>query len=202
MKNNRELKKTERQLRFERDRTSLRENGYTERDCTFGMGQANLAMFFTILPVSAILIVLYIWLVRSVKISFAEWIVLAVGIIVSVPVHEFLHAIAWGMVNGGFCNVRLGFDCKTFTPYCACTAPMSRAKYLFGVLLPYIVLGIIPAVVCLVFAKLWLLLFSLCNIFMAGGDTAVAYFVVRRAGRGAILLDHPERTGFFAFTKN
>ncbi len=58
-------------------------------------------------------------------------------LIVGVPFHELLHALVFGaFARGGYKSVKFGFEPKTRTPYCHCTAPIRVAYYRFGALLP------------------------------------------------------------------
>ena len=131
------------QERFENTCESLQAQGYTARDRTFS-GAGGAAMLATVLPVSALFVALYAILARSVASVWQGWVMLAAGIVCSVPVHELLHALGWAAVNRSLRCVRLGFDRRTCTPYCACSAPMQRGKYLVGALFPGFCWGSCP----------------------------------------------------------
>ena len=201
-KRERERKKAERMARFLHTCEDFAARGYTARDCTFSTGAVPAVAYFTFLPMAALWIGLYAWLVRTVEFSWTASAITAVTAISSIPVHELLHAFGWAVVNRSFRCVRLGFDAKTLTPYCACFVPMSRGKYLTGCLAPYVVLGILPCVFALAFANAWLLAFGVFGIIAACGDTAIAYSVLRKTRKGTLLLDHPERAGCYAFSRN
>ena len=186
------------QERFENTCKSLQTQGYTARDRTFS-GAGGAAMLATVLPVSALFVALYAILARSVASVWQGWVMLAAGIVFSVPVHELLHALGWAAVNRSLRCVRLGFDRRTCTPYCACSAPMQRGKYLVGALFPWLLLGIVPAALSVALKNICLLLFALVNVVFAGADTAVALRAM--TGRANLLLDHYERAGFYAFSK-
>lgn len=186
------------QERFENTCESLQAQGYTARDRTLS-GAGGSAMLATVLPVSALFVALYAILARSVASVWQGWVMLAAGIVCSVPVHELLHALGWAAVNRSLRCVRLGFDRRTCTPYCACSAPMQRGKYLVGVLFPWLLLGIVPAALSVALKNICLLIFALVNVVFAGADTAVALRAT--TCRANLLLDHYERAGFYAFSK-
>ena len=195
------MKIEERLRRFELCGEQFKAQGYAVRDCTFAIGRGTAVMLLTALPFAVVAVILYIFLTDAYLVLWSEWLIFIVAVIVGIPMHELLHALGWAAVNRSFKGIRLGFQRNTLTPYCACSIPMNRMKYVFGVLLPFGVLGLLSSVFSIIFAKFWLLLFALCNIFMAGGDTAVTFKALFYAPKGALLLDHPERAGFFAFYK-
>ena len=94
-------------------------------------------------------------------------------------------------------GIRFGVMREFLTPYCACEAPMHSAAYVCGTLAPFVFLGLGLSAAGIAAGYWALLCAGVINIFCAGADILVS---VRALG-GGVLLDHPERCGFYRFRK-
>ena len=182
-------------------REELLAAGYAERDCSFSMKTANVWGLLAGLLLAALIVALYYLCADFAFLSatvYPDFIVLAVLLIASVPLHELLHALGWGAATLSFKGIRFGIA-GLLNPYCHCSRPMRRAQYLFGVLLPLLLLGVVFALVGILTGFFVFLAVALFNAIAAGADILVAF----RASftRCAFVLDHPERCGFLAYTK-
>lgn len=194
---------TERLRRFSQSVEELREKGYEAKDATFGIVAANVYGLLAALPFAAAAIALFVLFAPSVRgifpFLFGDLFLLAGLALASIPVHEGLHALAWGAVNRSFDGIRFGVMKEVFTPYCACEVPMQRGKYVTGAAAPFVLLGIgfSAAGIC---TGYWVLLAAgVFNVFCAGADILVCFKALSH--RAERLLDHPQKCGFFAFTK-
>lgn len=117
-----------------------------------------------------------------------------------IVVHELLHGLAW-MLGGQlpFSKMKFGFQVKTFTPYAHCTVPIPKSAYVFGTLIPLIVLGVMPFLVSLVNGNGWVLLFGVLFTFAASGDLLIVW-LIRSAPFDALVEDHPENAGCYVYT--
>ncbi len=93
-----------------------------------------------------------------------------------VVAHELLHGISWAFFcKNGFRSIRFGFMWKSLTPYCHCKEPLSLNPYLFGALVPGLVLGLFPAVFSLFNGSQVWLHWGLIFILSAGGDLLISW---------------------------
>jgi hypothetical protein len=187
---------------FEKRRQELAEQGYTEHIGVISFLRANIMAFVTAGPPALLLFVLYMlrWGIFSDQLTLNESILFLLLMIVSIPVHELLHGLAWSLrCREGWKSIYVGVMWSKLTPFCNCMEPLNRRSYLFGALAPLAVLGILPGCVSLLVESPLLLLFSAYNILAAGGDTTIALML--RKYKGALFLDHPTDCGFAAFRK-
>ena len=119
--------------------------------------------------------------------------------VVGIVVHELIHGITWAcFAPSGWRSISFGVIWKMLTPYCHCNEPMRPRPYIIGALMPLIVLGIIPAVICLISGSLFLLLWSIIFIAAAGGDIWMAWLLTKESP-DCTVLDHPSEAGFYVF---
>ena len=115
-------------------------------------------------------------------------ILMAVGIVV----HELIHGITFAcFAPSGWRSISFGIMWKMATPYCHCNEPLHPRPYIVAALMPLIVLGIIPAVICLVIGSFYLLLWS-------GGDIWMAWLMTKESP-DCTVLDHPSEAGYYVF---
>lgn len=191
----------QRRADFEARRAELLAAGYSERERVITIKQASLYALATAGPVALLCLLLYFFRWGfSFNISLPWLALFCGGMLLSIPLHEALHGLAWGLCcQNGFKSIRFGFMREYLTPYCHCREPLSFAAYLLGGLTPFVLLGLS------LFALAWakgnglLLALALFNIIAAGGDTTVACMLLPH--RRAVLLDHPAECGFVAFER-
>lgn len=194
-----ELRKAE----CERIQAELEQQGYVREDATITVMKANLMVFLTSLPVCIVLAVLF-GLLSSGTPDFSKLHGLAflIPLLLSVPVHEFLHGLGWlPSCKNGWKSIRFGFMLSSLTPYCNCKEAMGVGRYYAGLLLPFTVLGLLPSAAAVVTGSFALLGFGLLNILLAGGDLAIALVIRKYLGEQALLLDHPSACGCLAFLR-
>ena len=75
---------------------------------------------------------------------------------------------------------------------------MHPRPYIVAALMPLIVLGLIPAVICLVIGSFYLLLWSIVFIAAAGGDIWMAWLMTKERP-DCTVLDHPTEAGYYVF---
>ena len=120
----------------------------------------------------------------------------AVGIVL----HELIHGFAWMFAGKlSFKQMKFGFQVKTITPYAHCTVAIKKSAYVFGTVMPAIVLGIIPFFVSLVNGNGWIFLFSVLFTFAAVGDFLIIW-LIRSVPWNALVEDHPENAGCYVYT--
>lgn len=188
---------------YEAQRNKYLEEGYEEKQETISVVKANVMALVTAGPFAlagAILWFIYkreyqYWGIRGMVIFWVMFLLLIV-------VHEMLHGAGWSIfAKKRWKSMYFGVMWDSLTPYCHCKEPLRPGAYLFGGLLPFLVLGIGMYIAAWVSGNdiVWAL--SLINILSAGGDTTLMCMLVKYLGKDVVILDHPTECGFIAFRK-
>ena len=109
-------------------------------------------------------------------------------------VHEIIHAIVWSKHT----DVKFDFIFKSLFRLCYCENAIKMKKYIIGLIIPSIILGIIPAVAGMVLGNKAIFLFGLIMI-AAGGDDFFAVYVLRKANKESWIKDMKSRIGFIVY---
>jgi len=126
-------------------------------------------------------------------------IVVLVGMFVGIAVHELIHGLTWAFfAKKGWKSISFGVIWKMLTPYCHCDEPMVKRSYMWGAMMPCIVLGILPSIVALFIGCLPLMAFGIFFIAAAAGDIWMAWLLSKEKP-GCLVLDHPSEAGFYVF---
>lgn len=165
------------------------------------MAQANVYAIVATLPLILPLFLLYVGVWQGLNwdgSAFSTLFLLAVFLL-SVVVHELIHAFTWRWAAGlSAAEVQLGFQWRTLTPYAHAKVPMPASAYRLGTVMPGLVLGVLPAVAALLLGQSGLFLFGLLSIFSAGGDLTILWLL--RSVKGTQLVeDHPTQAGCFVW---
>ena len=158
-----ELRKAE----CERITAELEQQGYVRKNATISILKANLMMLVTSLPVCILLGLLYA-LVNVVRreTAFSDFsgIVFWLAMLISIPVHEFLHGLGWvSSCKNGWKSIRFGVMWSSLTPYCNCKEPMDVKSYFRGLLMPFAVLGLLPSIIAIAVGNVILLAIGLVH---------------------------------------
>lgn len=193
--------RAERLSRFESECEALRAQGYALRDRTLPPRRAGALGILAAAPFALAVFVGGLFLPDKLFLLtgnlFADAALFVVLLFASIPAHEGLHALGWAAVCGTFRGIRFGM--AEGSPYCACGRPLPRGRYLFGALLPLVLLGLGLSTAGLCLRAVPLFTLGAFNILCAGGDILVA---ARAAASPGLLLDHPEQCGFYQFFKD
>ena len=115
-----------------------------------------------------------------------------------------MHGLSWSIFTPRhFKDVEFGVMRSSLTPYCACTVPLKRSQYIFGALMPMVVVGIIPLILGLVIASPGLLLLGIAMTDAAAGDLMIVRNVLgfKEAGKEVVYMDHPTEAGGEVFVR-
>jgi hypothetical protein len=184
-------------------REKLIAENYEEKICTISIPKANIMAFLTAGPFAALFIVLFAFFAPEKDWSgFLQFFLVLAVCVVSIAVHELLHGAGWVL----FCknkhkSINFGVMWKYLTPYCHCSEPLTVAQYYVGLLMPFLILGIIPSAISVFTGNVVLLFYGTLFILCAGGDTTVGFIMTKFIGKNAVILDHPSECGFVAFVK-
>jgi hypothetical protein len=186
---------------YENQKNQMLKLGYEEHVNTISILKANLMVFITAGPFAIIIISIYLALWKSIifEINFSHLIIL-LAIFISIPIHEFIHGFTWHF----FCNkkwksIHFGVLWKALTPYCHCKEPLNFNQYILGGLMPFLTLGLVISLIAIISGSSLILFIGLFNILVSGGDTTIAYKLLKH--RKSKIIDHPTKCGFIAFAK-
>ena len=190
---------------------------YTKEKLTVDVVYANIFALFLFIPIIASFGIPYylIWQekfsIDSLK-SFLDnlsflgfgfgtlsfFISLAAGIIL----HELIHGISWAFfTEKGFKSIKFGIMWTMLTPYCHCKEPLKIKHYIFGAVMPGILLGIVPAIIAILIGSPPLLVFSIIFTGAAGGDFIMVYRL-RNESMNSLVQDHPSEIGCYIYRKS
>ncbi len=123
--------------------------------------------------------------------------IFAVGIIV----HELIHAFSWMFAGKlSFSQMKFGFQLKTLTPYAHCTVPIKKSAYVFGTVMPAVLLGFLPFAFSLYAGNGWILIIAVLFTFAAAGDFLIIW-LIRSVAWNALVEDHTENAGCFVYER-
>ncbi|WP_161890547.1 DUF3267 domain-containing protein [Pontibacter russatus] len=162
-------------------------------------------------PVMVLLLVPYIWLwpeqfssetiaglakthgARILLLPFLMMLVFIPGAVV----HELLHGLTWAaFCRRGIKSIRYGVYWKALTPYCHCEEVLPLRPYVLGGMMPGLVMGILPAVVGVIWGNPWVFSFGLFFTLAAAGDMLVLW-MLRHCHATDLVQDHPEKVGCY-----
>lgn len=176
--------------------------GSQKREVTFSGTTATVVGLLYVLPFIAIIGIWFRFvsskhalLLDTSGISF--FLIFLLIIAVSVVIHEFLHGLGWVLAGKLEWN-KINYGFTSMMPYCACKSPLKKKAYLFGAILPFMVLGLISLVSLLVIPSTITLLIALVNFTAAGGDLLIISKVLKEK-EDAQIIDHPTKAGYVVF---
>lgn len=168
------------------------------KEYTMGFGEANILAMLIMFPLAIVLITPFalIWDLETLALGkdviFDYFFYIFLGGIV---VHELLHGITWAyFAPQHFKSIKFGV--KMLTPYCHCKTPLKVKHYRLGGAMPLFVMGLLPALVGIVFGDGAILLFGVLFTLAAGGDILILY-MMRKLDKDIYVSDHPSKVGFY-----
>ena len=166
---------------FEKTSEALVGQGYKRNDLNISIVKANLFVLLLAIPVTAIGVLLFV-------------------------AHELIHGLTWSVfAEHHFKDIDFGFMKEYLTPYCTCATPLTKRHYIWGALMPCIVLGIIPVLLGILLGSGLLFWIGIVMTLSAGGDLMIVWKVMRykkQEGSEEILIyDHPTQAGSVIFEK-
>ena len=104
-------------------------------------------------------------------------------LLASAVVHELLHAAGWVLWGKApWKAIRFGVHWQMLSPYAHLTVPITARPYRWGVALPGLVLGVLPALAAVITGGGALFVYGLVMILAAGGDLVVLGLLSRVPG--------------------
>ncbi|MBQ9268964.1 MAG: DUF3267 domain-containing protein [Oscillospiraceae bacterium] len=206
--NEKEKKLTEaeqkRAERFARISEEMVQQGYTRHDLTIGMGKANLFAVFLLIPLSVIGYGLYFLVHRSLDFASSHFLLMLVAFVVLIVVHELIHGVCWSIFTPHhFKDVEFGVMRSSLTPYCTCLVPLGKKQYIFGAVMPLLVLGILPMIVAIIIGNPDLLFLGILMADGGAGDIMIIHRILtfRSGAKEIVYMDHPTEAGGVVFER-
>lgn len=190
--------------RFEKITEEMKQQGYTRRDLTVDMKKANLFAIWLMIPICIIGYGLY-YLVHH-KIEFFSYnpLISIVILLLMIVAHELIHGLCWSFFTPHhFKDIEFGIMKPSMSPYCTCLVPLQKNHYIFGTVMPFIVLGIIPMIAGIVFGKPEALFIGVIMAASAAGDIMIIKNILgyKSNANEIVYMDHPTEAGFSVFER-
>ena len=194
---------------FEAQAESLKEQGYRRADLTVSIVKANVFAIILLFPVMALGMWLF-WLKNGTLVgglgvkSFGGLLLFLVVMAVLVVVHELIHGLSWSLFTPHrFGDIEFGFMKQYLTPYCACLTPLTKGQYIFGALMPLVLLGILPMAAGILMGSMPVLFMGIIMTVSAAGDIMIVWCLLtyRSQAERVVYMDHPTQAGGVIFEK-
>ena len=192
--------------KFEALSRDMIERGYARVELTVGIVMANVFAIGLLVPLFIIGFGLFFLRNRTFSGRFtpAVMLLLLLAFLALVVVHELLHGAGWAIfAEHGFRNIEFGFMKQYLTPYCTCLVPLTKGQYIFGALLPCVMLGILPMIAAILLGSLPLLFLGIIMTDSAAGDIMIVWKILRyrSEAKEIVYMDHPTQAGGVIFEK-
>lgn len=182
-------------------------NMQNARKVAIDITKANVVAVVIMLLAAIIFIVPFfiIWKNRPIEELFStgsNWGLFFLFMIVGIVVHELIHGITWAcFAKSGWKSISFGVMWKLLTPYCHCSEPMRKHPYMLGAMMPFVILGVLPAILGLVICSLPVVVWGVFFIAAAAGDIWMTWLLTKEPA-DCLVLDHPSEAGFYIIDEN
>ena len=180
--------------------------GYRRTNLTIGIVKANVFAIVLLIPVAIIGLVLYFWKngFNLGGMDFSNYLLFMIAFLVLIVVHELIHGVSWAIFSEHhFKDIEFGFMWKYLTPYCTCSVPLSKGQYIFGALMPMVLLGIVPMIVGILTGWFLWLLIGIIMTDAAAGDIMIVWNILnyKTTAQEYVYVDHPTQAGGVIFER-
>lgn len=134
----------------------------------------------------------------------SELSVFGVALLALIVVHELIHGLSWSpFAKGHWKDIAFGFMMPYMTPYCACKSPLAKPQYIFGALMPMLLLGIVPLIAGILLGSFPVMLMGVIMTDAAAGDIMIVWKILRyrSEAKEVIYMDHPTQGGGVIFER-
>ena len=192
---------------FKKISKELTSEGYKEVDLTVSTKKANKLAIIYSLPFIVFFLALYLLIYRSgvtLGSDYAiRYLIFIIVFLLAIFVHELIHGVTFSIFSKNhWKDIDFGMVWADFTPYCTCIGTVKKNQYLLAILMPFLVLGVLPAIIGTILGEFIIVVFGLFMMLGAGGDLLIAYMILRYQNKKDVLyLDHPTEVGVVIFEK-
>lgn len=211
---NKDKKETERKLseaeqrrfeKFEALSKKMEEQGFKWVELTVSIVKANVFAIALLIPLLVIGFGLLIYFHRDgLAIRTVGMLTSLLALAALVVAHEAIHGLSWApFAENGLKDIEFGFMKQYLTPYCTCLTPLTKGQYIFGALMPMIVLGIIPMIWGIIAGSLYIEFIGIVMTNSAAGDILIVRNILRYKtdAETVVYIDHPTQAGGVIFER-
>ena len=190
--------------RFEKISEDMIQQGYTRHELTVDINKASI--FAVVLTFLLFFIGYGLFFLINHRFDFSEFrfSVLLIVFLIFVVVHELIHGVCWSIFTPNhFKDIEFGIMKPSLSPYCTCLVPLNKQHYLFGTVMPLIILGIVPMLVGLVIGNPNVLFIGIVMSGSAAGDILIIQRVLgyKSSANEIVYMDHPTEAGGVIFER-
>lgn len=193
---------------FNEKKAQLIQEGYTQKDLTAGLVEANVkGSLYGVIATIPFVVLYFVFLPKFEFIVddayFRKYLIFVGMMFACIVIHELIHGVTWSFFSkNGFKDIAFGIIWKSLNPYCACKEALSLKGYFIGLLMPCVILGIIPSIISIFTHNGWLMALSAIMIAGAGGDLLIGKMILdNKTDKETLYLDHPTKIGLATFEK-
>ena len=194
---------------FDNIKEDLTSQGYKLKSSEYGTTDVYLSPLLILHLVAAVFFInLYLSTKHPEQYSISPWWEYPLLMIAMVFVHELIHGICFAIFSKkGFKSVKFGLSKQSlYFPYCHCKTTVSMVGYLVSAMMPFIILGIVAAVISFITHISSLYLLSLAGIFAGSADVLFSCELLKQkkilSPKGQIhVYDYVDKMGFAVFYK-
>ena len=194
---------------FDSIKEDLTAQGYKLKSSEFDIAIIYASMFL-VLPIAATAFILY--LIQSLKYpelsTFPSLWEYPIMMVILAFVHEGIHGICFAFFSkNGFRSLKFGLSKQSFyCPFCHCKTTVSMVGYMISALMPFVLLGIVPAIISISTINGTLNQFALMGIIGGAADVLFCCELLKQKKilpqKGQIhVYDYVDKMGFAVFYK-
>lgn len=192
---------------FETKSQELAQEGYIKRDLTITPLAANILGVAIMLPILVIFEGLFLFFNQSLRLRapLSIYLLFIGSFLILIVAHEAIHGLTWSIfTKDHWKSIEFGFIPTMLMPYCTCNAPLNKAQYIAGALMPTIVFGIIPSAIGIISGNSFFFYLGLIMTLCGGGDILITFklLFLKGAKKSSIYMDHPYECGMVAFERS
>lgn len=191
---------------FESLSADMLARGYRREELTVSIVRAN--VFAVVLLIPLLVLGFGLFLLKNDSVSLPSGpmgtLLLFLLFFVLIVVHELIHGLSWAIfTEHHWKDISFGFMKQYLTPYCSCAVPLKKGQYIFGALMPLLVLGLVPMLVGILTGSLLTLLLGVMLADGAAGDILIVWKILRyrSAAKEVVYIDHPTQAGGVIFER-
>lgn len=191
---------------FEVLSNSMIEKGYKRINLTVSIIKANIVAIVLLIPLFIIGGGAFIAYNKdpAMESGGIQFVVFIIMLFVLIVVHELIHGFTWSLfTEHGFKDIAFGFMKEYMTPYCSCKVPLKKSHYILGAVMPFLLLGMIPMIIGVLFNQWLVLLMGIIMADSAAGDLMIIVKLLRYTtdAKDVVYMDHPTQAGGVVFEK-
>ena len=189
---------------FEKTAEEMKRQGYTRRDLIIEISKANVFSVVLMIVLFVVGFGLYCLVNRSFDFPKFNLLIFLLMVVVLIVAHELIHGICWSLFTPQhFRDIEFGIMRPSFTPYCVCLVPLRKQHHLFGTVMPFVLLGLLPMLAGIFLRNPYVLFLGTMMASGAAGDLMIIRKVLgyKSIAKEVVYMDHPTEAGGVVFER-